>query len=197
MTLSKILLIDTFLILLLIPLILIINGSKNKEIDEKYKNLPNFKELIESEKLAQKEGSGIGFDSMIGVWNFISVWKKDSNIKDNLASSLLRFFSAKLEIKESHKSDESQKYEISNSIEFGLLTMRFLGSGKLKGRQPLLLFFFERIELTLASNILLSREFTKPIEKKRPFFALIEINEERGWLSARGRGGGLALWLKS
>ena len=37
----------------------------------------------------------------------------------------------------------------------------------------------------------------QPIEERNmPFFALIAMEERGQWLSARGRGGGLALWLR-
>ena len=35
-----------------------------------------------------------------------------------------------------------------------------------------------------------------PEENDKPFFALIAIGHNGEWLSARGRGGGLALWHK-
>ena len=66
----------------------------------------------------------------------------------------------------------------------------------MKGSQPILPFFFRRIELNLGSSVLINRDLDMPDDKKKPFFALIGIGDNREWLAARGRGGGLALWLK-
>ena len=66
----------------------------------------------------------------------------------------------------------------------------------MKGKQPLLAFYFNCIEFKAASNVLFSRSLEIPDENDRPFFALISMEENGYWLSARGRGGGLALWVK-
>ena len=86
---------------------------------------------------------------------------------------------------------------ISNSIQLGLLRLEFIGWGELKGKQPLLSFFFERMEIKIGQQLLFSRSLDAPEEKKRPFFALVGIAASGEWLSARGRGGGLAIWLKA
>ena len=85
---------------------------------------------------------------------------------------------------------------IENSIEFGSLSIRFLGLGGLRGDRPLLPFFFQSIELKLGSKVLLKRSLAVPEQKDMPFFALIGKAENGEWLSARGRGGGIALWVK-
>ena len=40
-------------------------------------------------------------------------------------------------------------------------------------------------------------ELKKPEDKKMPFFSLIGISTKDKWMCARGRGGGLAIWIKS
>ena len=76
-----------------------------------------------------------------------------------------------------------------------MLSIRFIGGGNLNGKQPLLLFFFECIELKAGSSVVFSRSLKIPDEKDRPFFALISMEKNSKWLSGRGRGGGLALWI--
>ena len=205
--LTNFLLIDIALLLLGFPLLWILQKGKgqssflgnmksNEILDETSRSIPNLKELLELEKLARKEGSGIELDSLIGLWKFISVWKRGTDNEDSISSSLLRLFSASLELRKRKTNEEVLQIEITNSIEFGALSIRFIGFGELKGSQPLLPFFFESIELKLGSRILLRQSLDIPDEKNRPFFALIAIEETSKWLSARGRGGGLALWLK-
>jgi hypothetical protein len=77
-------------------------------------------------------------------------------------------------------------------VQLGALELCFHGSGWLQGRRPLLLFSFERLELRLGEWILLSRALPPVPPRRQPFFALIGRGD--GWLAARGRGGGLALW---
>ena len=124
--------------------------------------------------------------------DFFPVWKQTNDNEDLISSSLLRLFVASLEI----KKDESNQFFIINSIQFGLLLIRFSGYGELQGKQLLLPFYFDSIELKVGSSILFSKSLEKPEEGKMPFFALISIEENGKWLAARGRGGGLALWVK-
>ena len=152
--------------------------------------------ILDLENFAKKEGSGIEFIDLIGLWQFVTVWKAGKDKEDSLSSSLLRLFSASLELRENQSNEECSSLSIINSIEFGLLSISFKGYGHLKGPQPRLPFVFECIQLKLGSVILINRTLDIPNEKDKPFFALIAIEESGGWLSARGRGGGLALWVK-
>tara|TARA_B100000700_G_C14935928_1_gene804282 strand:- start:50 stop:676 length:627 start_codon:yes stop_codon:yes gene_type:complete len=207
MDLTSFLIIDFALALIAIPLILFsqVESTKsyiweeltdNKFLNQSYRSIPSLNNLLELEKKAQADGSGIKFESLIGMWKFAFVWKKITDRKDSFFSFLLRLFSASLELKKNQKSETIEAYSFINSIKFGALKIQFIGCGELKGDQPLLMFNFDRIELSLGSNILLSRVITIADNKNRPFFMLIAIGEKRKWLSARGRGGGLALWIK-
>lgn len=203
MDFTKLLIIDGALLLVGVPLLFIVQARKqkgfllgnfieNQLLNETALKLPSKQSLLELERIALKDGSGIDFASLIGLWRFASVWKQGSDKDDRVASSLLRFFLASLEI----EKKESNEFSITNSIQFGSLSILFRGLGNLKGRQPLLPFFFECIELKAGSRVLFTRALQIPEEKNRPFFALISMEENGKWLSARGRGGGLALWIK-
>ncbi len=171
-----------------------LNSVKSK--DEGYAPPPSLDDLLALEALAKKSGSGIELDSIIGSWKFSSVWKKQTDKEDSLSSLLLRLFSARLNLQQIELSESFPSLSIENSIEFGSLSIRFLGFGGLSGEQPLLPFFFESIELNLGSVLLLKRSLEVPEKKDMPFFALIGKAENGEWLSARGRGGGIALWFK-
>ncbi len=160
-------------------------------------NLPSLSKLKEFEKRARAEGSGIEFDSLLGLWKFNSVWKQGSDKEDSISSTLLQVLSASLELKKDTQHPEEEKFTIANSIKFGLLTLRFSGSANLERKQPLLPFSFDYIQIKLASLTILQRSLTTPDRKKRPFFALIAMDSNGKWLSARGKGGGLALWVKN
>ena len=109
---------------------------------------------------------------------------------------MLRVFTANIEFKKDISYDDSSKFSVITSIRFGLFTIDFSGSGYLTGEQPLLVFFFNLIEFKSGSNVLFSRSLKEPVEKGKSFFALIALEENGEWLSARGQGGALVLWLK-
>ena len=104
--------------------------------------------------------------------------------------------SARLELKSKNKEDQIN-YEIKNSINFGLLNIIFIGSAELKGLRPLLTFYFEELKISISSLPIFNKELKKPEDKKMPFFSLVGISTKDNWLCARGRGGGLAIWVKS
>ena len=86
MNLTKFLLIDLSLMLVGFPLLLIFRSGKAKaslvenlnspESANQFPiNFPSNEELVKLEKVARKDGSGIDFESLIGLWKFFSVWK--------------------------------------------------------------------------------------------------------------------------
>ena len=58
------------------------------------------------------------------------------------------------------------------------------------------MFSFTSMELSWSSQLLLQRSLPSPQPQRLPFFALIELNDQQGTLTARGRGGGLAQWSR-
>jgi hypothetical protein len=91
---------------------------------------------------------------------------------------------------------EAERLVLRNSVTVGPLSLCFFGHGQLQGRRPLLQFSFDRLQVRWGERILLERSLPQPEARKLPFFALIALERqgEGGWLAARGRGGGLALW---
>ena len=158
------------------------------------KTLPNISTLLKLEKKSRVEGSGIKAESLIGVWEFKSVWKQGSNNEDLISSTMLQILSANLVLKEDQKKENEANFLIANSITFGLLSLIFTGTANLERKQPLLSFSFDFIKIQIASSTILKRSLPTPNQKQKPFFALIAIDSEGKWLSARGKGGGLALW---
>ena len=207
MNISKFLLIDAVLVIAAIPLLFLLTGgnkktplmrsaSKEELLKKSPYRLPDKKKLIELEKLAKNQGSGIESDSIIGNWKFISIWKKDIDEEDPIFSSLLRAFSAKIEFTKALLTENSKELSVIVSIQFGLLTIAFSGTGYLKGKQPLLPFFLNKIELKSGSKILLTRSLKEPEEKDKSFFSMIALEENDELLSARGQGGAVVIWLK-
>ena len=55
-------------------------------------DLPGIKEIKKLEKISQKEGSGIVYEELLGMWLFQYVWKKGSDEIDNFSSTILQVF---------------------------------------------------------------------------------------------------------
>ena len=158
------------------------------------KRFPDINEIKLLEKNSQKNGSEISYEELLGKWKFQYVWGKNSDEIKNIPSSILQVLSARLELK---NKEDQKNYEIKNSINFGLLNITFIGSAELKGIRPLLAFYFEELKISISSFPVFNKELKKPEDKKMPFFSLIGISNKDNWLCARGRGGGLAIWVKS
>ena len=173
------------------------NSNDSRIPDESLREIPDLKEILEMETISVRKGSGIEIANLIGLWKFVSVWRKGTDRDNKLLSSLLRLFSASLELVKKEVNGDLLRFEIINSIEFGLLSIRFEGCGELKGSQPLLMFYFEEIQLKIGKDRLIRKSINIPDETKRPFFSLIGRGRDIEWLAARGRGGGVAIWLKA
>ena len=160
------------------------------------KKLPEYKEIKNLETISKKDGSGIRNEDLIGTWKFNSVWKKGSEEIDNMSSSILQVLSANLELKKKNSRNNINELNIINSIRFGILSVIFCGQASLKGNRPLLSFFFDNLKISIGNFTLVNKPLKKPEEKLMPFFSLIALNKENNWMCARGRGGGLAIWIK-
>lgn len=158
--------------------------------------LPEFDEIINLEKKSNKDGSGLTFKELNGYWKLKYVWKKGSEEKDNILSSLLQVLCASLELSNLKTKDNKDIFEIQNSIKFGFFSIVFTGKAFLKGSRPLLMFYFERFSLKIGKYNLIKNNLEKIDNKKMPFFSLIAIARNKYWMCARGKGGGLAIWTK-
>ena len=160
------------------------------------KKLPSLSEIVNLEKIAKKEGSGISSEELMGIWKFQYVYKKSSGEFDNLSSTLLQVLSATLKLTKKNSENYDNNFEIQNSIKFGLIYIIFSGFANLKGKRPLLPFFFNNLKIKIGNFSLIDKQLKKPETNKMPFFALISLNKIDNWMCARGKGGGLAIWLR-
>ena len=67
------------------------------------KNFPDINEIKLLEKNSQKNGSGIVYEELLGIWKFKYVWGKESDEIKNIPSSILQVLSARLELKSKNK----------------------------------------------------------------------------------------------
>tara|TARA_Y100000589_G_scaffold176853_1_gene167670 strand:- start:709 stop:1179 length:471 start_codon:yes stop_codon:yes gene_type:complete len=145
--------------------------------------------LVDLEKQARRKGSGLSSGNIEGCWQLNTIWPKGQTEANAFNGWLLRSLGACLEI----SGESADGLQLRNAVTLAGLTLQFTGPGQLDGRQPLLKFRFEQVELLLGGFTLLKRQLPAPNNGREPFFALISRSPE-GWMAARGRGGGLALW---
>ena len=171
-------------------------------MESKEQGLPNGPDLLAAEKISRQEGSGLTPEALGAEWRLDQLWGKQRTAPPMAgAAAVLRSLKATLSIR---PGTGPTSLRLLNSVQLGPLKLHFEGPGQLSGRRPLLVFWFEKLEVRLGAWLLIQRALPKPAEAKLPFFALIASRSTRGssngthgeerWLAARGRGGGLALW---
>ena len=207
MNIYKFLFIDALLVIAVIPVLflrqsrneksyLLKSSNKKELLGKSVIKIPEKEKILELENVSKAYGNEIKFDSLIGNWKFIYVFRKDTDEEDSLFSSLLRLFSAHIKFKKNISPDNSDIFSIITSIQFGFLSIEFSGSGYLTGKRPNLIFFFNIIEFKSGENVIFNRSLKEPLEKEKSFFSLIASDKSDQWLTARGPQGSLVLWLK-
>ena len=151
-------------------------------------HLPAGPELLELERRVRQAGTALRAADLEGTWLLQQVWPKGSDRPSSFNAALLRGLRASLEIRQ-----DGGALELRNAVRLGSLELSFRGPGQLVGTRPLLQFRFESLELSMVGRTVFRRALPAPAPQRTPFFALIARAPE-GWLAARGRGGGLALW---
>ena len=152
---------------------------------------PPAAELLARERQSRHKGSGIQIEQLPGCWMLQQTWSRNGDAPAPGSATLLRWLQASLIL-----SLGEQGLDIVNQVSLAAFRLRFSGHAQLKGSRPLLMFSFTSIELSWLGQVLLQRSLPSPKAQRLPFFALIELNEQKGTLTARGRGGGLAQWSR-
>ena len=148
-------------------------------------------DILRLEHLARQQGSGIHPDRLEGHWTLQSTWSRSGDRPAPGTDLLLRSLGACLQL-----AWIDGAFTMINQVNLGSLRLRFQGEARVEGRRPLLLFSFRSVELSCAGITLLHRTIPQPSPQRTPFFALIAMAPDGLWLTARGRGGGLALWQR-
>ncbi len=151
--------------------------------------LPDSAELLKLERGSRRQGTGLVAADLIGIWRLQRVWPRQGGEPSGASSALLRGLGARLEIS---APGQGEGLGLVNAVGLGPLELRFEGRARLAGPRPLLWFGFDQLQLRFGSQVLLQRPLPAAAAQRQPFFAL--IGKGPGWLAARGRGGGLAVW---
>ncbi len=176
---------------------------KTKELRPATKEVVNA--LLQAEKAAKQHKHTYPLESLFGQWRLCFTAPKNAHFKSGvalgkgfyvpqIAPAQIAFF----------PSQNLSQAEITNSLQFGSLQFKLTGPARYLGNKNLLMFDFTRVELSLFNRAiynggfrggkLKNADFEQQSIAKAPFFAFFLVTKD--FITARGRGGGLALWVK-
>jgi hypothetical protein len=164
--------------------------------------------LLGVEKLAKQTKLDIPITDLVGEWqlSFATGAKKSKN-RAGIRLGKGYYFPQFIPASISFTPDATNPNigEIANQVAVGLVRLKLTGPYKYLGKKNLLAFDFINIEVRILDRIVYqgkmpskkqgNRDFASKSIADLPFFSFI-LASEYG-IAARGRGGGLALWVRN
>ena len=166
--------------------------------------------LLQAEKAAKQQRLTYPLESLLGDWRLCFTAPRQAHLKSGTALGKGFYVPqiARAQISFSNGASTSAQspgqLEIGNSFQFGSLLFKLTGPAQYLGKKNLLTFDFTHMQFLLFDRAVYSGKFRggkaavkdfyhQPIAKL-PFFGFFFVTED--FIAARGRGGGLALWIK-
>jgi hypothetical protein len=154
--------------------------------------------LLSKEKALKKTPIPIPFEEIEGTWQlrFASGARKTKRgLKLGKGYYLPSWVYAAISFEATGK--------IRNQLRLGAVEICFTGPCRMHDKQNILIFDFTQLQVLLGEKVLYSRSINKyPVEEfgsrsitKLPFFVFLWASSNA--IAARGRGGGLAVWIKN
>ncbi|MEC4817324.1 MAG: hypothetical protein SAK29_29240 [Scytonema sp. PMC 1069.18] len=167
--------------------------------------------LLQAEKTAKQQKLAYPFESLLGTWRLCFTtgtkkMRKRGGIVLGKGFYMPKFTPAHIAFSANSQAETEKtgRGEISNSIQLGSLMLKFEGLTQYLGKKNLLAFDFTRVKLCLFGRVIYhgnvrggkaqAENFYNLSIAKLPFFAFFSVTED--FIAARGRGGGLALWIR-
>jgi hypothetical protein len=161
--------------------------------------------LQAAEIAARKDKLAIPFESLLGEWRLCFATgasrPKGGAVKLGRGYYLPKFIPASITF--TRDNDREMTGTVTNQLLVGTVKFKFDGPCRYPGKKNLLPFDFTQLQIQILGatiykgNIRSKRsgfDFTKLSIADLPFFAFFWASETS--IAARGRGGGLALWVK-
>lgn len=163
--------------------------------------------LLAAEQQTKKQRQQIAPEALLGTWRLRFTAPKQPAYKTKQPSGkgfyLPRLAAATLAF--SRDADTADRLTIQNQLQVGPLKLRFTGPAKFLPKKNLLAFDFVRVQLWVGNLPLVNLSLRGKVAKdssfaatpvgQLPFFAFFAAEDD--YVAARGRGGGLALWVKA
>ncbi|MEM1280877.1 MAG: hypothetical protein AAGG53_12860 [Cyanobacteria bacterium P01_H01_bin.152] len=172
--------------------------------------LPSGKELtvglLELERTAKQTKQNLPVEVLLGTWRLcFSAGKKAKFQSGKPVGS--GFYVPKLAIARiTFAADDTgdSQLKVTNELNIGPLKIRFTGPARYPGKKNLLAFDFTHLQVSCfgltvyQGKVQNKKRADKPFEAiaiaQLPFFAFFAATDD--YIAARGRGGGLAIWVK-
>jgi hypothetical protein len=165
--------------------------------------------LLTAEKTAKQQRLTFPADALIGQWQLRFTAPRNAHFKQNEPTGrgfyVPRMAPAQISFRRIESTEPNTSWlAINNQVQIGSLRLKLTGPARYLGKKNLLAFDFTEWQLTAFSRRLYGGEFRGGQDKaenfasqsiaKLPFFAFFLITED--FIAARGRGGGVALWVR-
>lgn len=162
--------------------------------------------LLQAERAAKQQRLVYPLESLLGDWRLYFTAPRNAKLLNSVAQGngfyIPQIAPAQISF-HSISFDSEERLEIGNQIQFGSLLFKLTGPARYLGKKNLLAFDFTQMQLRLFNRTVYQGKFSsgkrsgnfdeQPISKL-PFFAFFLVTED--YIAARGRGGGLAIWVK-
>lgn len=164
--------------------------------------------LLKAEKSAKQQRSTDPFESLLGKWQlcFATGTKKvreRGGIVLGKGLYVPKFIKIHVSFNATLEQD-SDRGGICNQVELGPMLLNLTGPVQYFSKKNLLAFDFNQMLISLFGRVIYNRPmrsgkvqtedfYDQPIAKL-PFFAFFLVTED--FIAARGRGGGLAFWIR-
>ncbi|MEH1938635.1 MAG: hypothetical protein V7L01_00105 [Nostoc sp.] len=164
--------------------------------------------LLQAEKSAKQQRLTYPFESLLGKWQlcFATGTKKvreRGGIVLGKGLYVPKFITIHVSFNATLEQD-SDRGEIANQVEYGPVLLKLTGPVQYFNKKNLLAFDFNHMLISLFGRVVYNRPthfgkvktedfYNQPIAKL-PFFGFFLVTED--FIAARGRGGGLAFWIR-
>jgi hypothetical protein len=164
--------------------------------------------LLGVEKLAKKTKLDIPITDLVGEWQLAFATgarksKKRAGIRLGKGYYFPQFIPASISFTPDAANPNTG--EIANQVAVGLVRLKLTGPYRYLGKKNLLAFDFIDFEVQILDRIIyqgkmpkkqkIDRDFASKLIAQLPFFSFISASNHG--IAARGRGGGLALWVRN
>ena len=164
--------------------------------------------LLAAEKAAKQQRLAYNFESLVGKWRLCFATgtrkvRQRGGIVLGKGVYVPKFAAAQISFSATSEHDLGRG-EIGNQVQLGPILLKLTGPAKYLDKKNLLAFDFTQMQINLfnltvyngqiRSGKVPSEDFYNQPIAKLPFFAFFVITKD--FIAARGRGGGLALWIR-
>ena len=160
--------------------------------------------LLQAEKTTKQQKQVYPLELLFGQWRLCFTAPKNAHFKSGVALGkglyVPQIAPAQISFFPSQNLGEAR---ITNSLQFGSLQLKLTGPARYLDKKNLLMFDFTQVEILLFNRAIYSGGFRGGKLKEAdfyqqsvatPFFAFFRVTKD--FIAARGRSGGLALWVK-